>query len=165
GGARRDRTVGRSPARPAGFRRAGGGATARAADRRAGGAAAPGLALAEGGGGAQEVWIGEPGEPLPPGLPWVIGVGDAVHVRSDAEGRALVGGFLGEDRAVDPDRYDTPADDPWTHAVLETAERVFGVVGSDAQVRHHWAGLYPTTPDRHPIIDKLAEGLFAALGF
>jgi glycine/D-amino acid oxidase-like deaminating enzyme len=112
-----------------------------------------------------ELLIVEPAEPLPPGLPWLIGVGDAVHVRSDAEGRALVGGFLGEDRAVDPDRYDTRADDRWTHAVLETAERVFGVVGSDAQVRHHWAGLYPTTPDRHPIIDKLAEGLFAALGF
>ncbi|MGH3083979.1 MAG: NAD(P)/FAD-dependent oxidoreductase, partial [Gaiellaceae bacterium] len=27
------------------------------------------------------------------------------------------------------------------------------------------AGLYPTTPDRHPTIDQLADGLFAALGF
>jgi sarcosine oxidase subunit beta len=112
-----------------------------------------------------ELLIVEPAEPLPPGLPWLIGVEDAVHVRSDTKRRALVGGFLGEDRAVDPDRYDRRADDSWTRAVLETAERVFGVVGPDALVRHGWAGLYPGTPDRHPIIDQLAEGLFAALGF
>lgn len=112
-----------------------------------------------------ELLIVEPAAPLPPGLPWLIGVEDAVHVRSDAEGRALVGGFLGEDRTVDPDRYDERADDRWTQAVLETTERVFGVLGPDAQVRHGWAGLYPGTPDRHPIIDQLAEGLFAALGF
>ncbi len=112
-----------------------------------------------------EVLIVEPTEPLPPGLPWLIGVEDAVHVRSDTEGRALVGGFLGEDRAVDPDRYDRRADERWIHAVLDTAERVFGVVGPEALVRHGWAGIYPGTPDRHPIIDRLAEGLFTALGF
>jgi sarcosine oxidase, subunit beta len=112
-----------------------------------------------------ELLIVEPAEPLPPGLPWLIGVEDAVHLRSDTDGRALVGGFLGEDRTVDPDRYDGRADDRWTYAVLETAERVFRVVGPDALVRHGWAGLYPGTPDRHPIVDQLAEGLFAALGF
>jgi sarcosine oxidase subunit beta len=112
-----------------------------------------------------ELLVVEPAEALPLGLPWLIGVEDGVHLRSDADARALVGGFLGEDRAVDPDRYDTRADDRWTHAVLETAERVFGLVGPAAQVRHSWAGLYPTTPDRHPIVDQLAEGLFAALGF
>ena len=112
-----------------------------------------------------ELLIVEPAEPLPPGLPWLIGVEDAVHVRSDADRRALIGGFLGEDHVVDADHYDLRPDERWTRAVLETAERVFGVVGRDAQVRHGWAGLYPGTPDRHPIIDQLAEGLFAALGF
>ena len=112
-----------------------------------------------------ELLIVEPAEPLPPDMPWLIGVEDAVHVRSDTEGAALVGGFLGEDRAVDPDGYDKRADARWTLTVLETAERVLGVVGPDARVRHGWAGLYPGTPDRHPIIDQLAEGLFASLGF
>lgn len=112
-----------------------------------------------------ELLIVEPAEPLPPDLPWLIGVEDGVHVRNDAEGRVQVGGFLGEDRAVDPDRYDMHAHDDWMHAVLEAAEHAFGVVGPGAQVRHGWAGLYPTTPDRHPIIDRLADGLFAALGF
>jgi glycine/D-amino acid oxidase-like deaminating enzyme len=112
-----------------------------------------------------ELLIVEPAEPLPPDLPWLIGVEDGVHVRNDAEGRAQVGGFLGEDRAVDPDRYDLHADDDWVQAVLGAAEHAFGIVGPGAQVRHGWAGLYPTTPDRHPIIDCLADGLFAALGF
>lgn len=112
-----------------------------------------------------ELLIVEPAEPFPDGLPWLIGVDDEVHTRSDTDGRALVGGFLGEDRAVDPDRYRTHADDGWTRAVLAAAERVFGFVGPAARVRHGWAGLYPSTPDRHPIIDALADGLYVALGF
>ena len=112
-----------------------------------------------------ELLIVEPAEPLPPDLPWLIGVDDGVHVRSETEGRAQVGGFLGEDRAVDPDRYDVHPDGDWIHTVLEAAEHAFGIVGPSAEVRHGWAGLYPTTPDRHPIIDRLADGLFAALGF
>ena len=34
-----------------------------------------------------------------------------------------------------------------------------------ATVKRGWAGLFPGTPDRHPIIDRLADGLYAALGF
>jgi glycine/D-amino acid oxidase-like deaminating enzyme len=112
-----------------------------------------------------ELLIVEPAERYPEGLPWLIGVDDEVHTRSDTDGRALVGGFLGEDPSVDPDRYNTRADDGWARAVLAAAERAFGVVGLAAQVRHSWAGLYPSTPDRHPIIDALADGLYVALGF
>jgi sarcosine oxidase subunit beta len=112
-----------------------------------------------------ELLIVEPAERYPADLPWLIGVDDEVHTRSDTDGRALVGGFLGEDRAVDPDRYSMRAADGWTGAVLTTAGRVFGVVGPTAQVRHGWAGLYPSTPDHHPIIDELADGLYVALGF
>jgi sarcosine oxidase subunit beta len=112
-----------------------------------------------------ELLIVEPAERYPEGLPWLIGVDDEVHTRSDTDGRALVGGFLGEDLSVDPDRYSMRADDGWARAVLAAAERLFGVVGPAAQVRHGWAGLYPSTPDRHPIIDALADGLYVALGF
>ena len=112
-----------------------------------------------------ELLIVEPTEQLPHELPWLIGVDDAVHVRGDVAGRALVGGFLGEDRAVDPDTYDVRADPDWMRAVLKMAERVFGVVGPNSRVYEGWAGLYPGTPDRHPIIDRLAEGLFVSLGF
>jgi sarcosine oxidase, subunit beta len=95
----------------------------------------------------------------------LIAVEDAVHVRSDDPPHAQVGGFLGEDRAVDPDRYEPWAGQDWTRSVLETLARIFGVVGPESTVHRGWAGLYPTTPDRHPIIDRLADGLFAAVGF
>jgi glycine/D-amino acid oxidase-like deaminating enzyme len=112
-----------------------------------------------------ELLLVEPESPLPAGLPWLIAVEDAVHVRSDAAGRAQVGGFLGTDRAVDPDRFEESADERWSKAVLEAVRSTFGVIGSGARVIRGWAGLYPTTPDRHPIIDRLADGLFAAVGF
>ena len=112
-----------------------------------------------------ELILVEPAELLPAELPWLIGVEDSVHVRADDPPLAQVGGFLGEDRSVDPDRFETRVGEGWTHAVLEAATRVFGLVGADARVHRGWAGLYPTTPDRQPIIDRLADGLFAALGF
>ncbi len=112
-----------------------------------------------------ELLIVEPAAPLPEGLPWLIGVRDQVHLRPDAPGRALVGGFLGRDHAADPDDYEGRALPSWRRAVLETAERVLGVVGPRATVRQGWAGLYPSTPDRHPVIDRLGDGLYAAMGF
>lgn len=112
-----------------------------------------------------ELLLVEPPEPLPAGLPWLIAAEDAVHVRSDNPPYAQVGGFLGDDLAVDPDRYEPWAGEDWTLTVLETAARVFGVVGRESRVHRGWAGLYPTTPDRHPIVDRLTDGLFAAVGF
>jgi sarcosine oxidase subunit beta len=112
-----------------------------------------------------ELAVVEPRDALPAGLPWLIGVEDDVHLRPDTPGRVLVGGFLGRDEEVDPDRYETRADDGWTSAILATAERVFGIMRRDATVRHSWAGLYPGTPDRHPIVDRIGDGLFVALGF
>jgi sarcosine oxidase subunit beta len=112
-----------------------------------------------------ELLLVEPTRPYPAGLPWLIGVDDAVHTRADVDGLALVGGFLGVDRAVDPDAYETRADPTWAAAVLETVDRVFGLAGPDARIHRGWAGLYPGTPDRHPIIDRVADGVFVALGF
>jgi sarcosine oxidase subunit beta len=112
-----------------------------------------------------ELLLVEPTRPLPAGLPWLIATEDAVHVRNDDPPHVQVGGFLGGDLAVDPDRYEPWAGEAWTRGVLETTGRVFGVVGLDSRVHRGWAGLYPTTPDRHPIIDQLSDGLYAAVGF
>ena len=111
-----------------------------------------------------ELLIVEPSSPLPEGLPWLTGMTDEVHIRSDSPGRALVGGFLGEDRAVDPDDYEQRADSSWARTVLQTAERAFGVINADARIAHGWAGVYPSTPDHHPIIDRICEGAYVALG-
>jgi glycine/D-amino acid oxidase-like deaminating enzyme len=80
-----------------------------------------------------ELLIVEPAEPLPLDLPWLIGVEDGVHVRNDAEGRVQVGGFLGEDRAVDPDRYDMHAQDDWMRAVLSPTVPHLGAGADDAE--------------------------------
>ncbi len=87
-----------------------------------------------------------------------------MHLRPDAPGRALVGGFLGHDEAGDADAWSREADPAWSREVRAVATRVFGVISPDAPVRHGWAGLYPSTPDRLPIIDRLHEGLYGILG-
>jgi len=112
-----------------------------------------------------ELLIVEAAEPLPRSLPWLISMRDEVHVRPDVPGRALVGGFLGRNDPALPDRFHPRAEAGWTRQVLEAAGRTFGVVDGRATVRCGWAGLYPCSPDGHPIIDSLAGGLYAALGF
>src|SRR6201999_3560054 len=34
-----------------------------------------------------------------------------------------------------------------------------------ASVEHSWAGLYDMTPDAHPIVGRIADGVYAACGF
>lgn len=112
-----------------------------------------------------ELLIIEPANPLPAGTPWLIGVRDEVHMRPDTPGRALVGGFLGQDMEESPDEFDGRAGHVWAHRVLEKVGEVFGIIDSRARIRRGWAGLYPATPDRHPIIDQLLGGLYVTLGF
>ena len=111
-----------------------------------------------------ELLIVEPAAPLPADLPWLIGLTDQVHMRPDYPGRALLGGFLGHDEPGSMDGWATRADPEWTRDVLATTARVFGLVDERAVVRHGWAGIYCSTPDRHPIIDRLHPGLYSALG-
>jgi sarcosine oxidase subunit beta len=112
-----------------------------------------------------ELLLVEPKAPLPAGLPWLIGVADQVHLRPDVAGRALVGGFLGEDRPVDVDDFERRPDPGWRAKVLSKAAQAFGVTEDRPRVVRGWSGLYPSTPDRHPIIDRVNRGLFVASGF
>jgi sarcosine oxidase subunit beta len=36
---------------------------------------------------------------------------------------------------------------------------------ADVRIARAWAGLYDMTPDAHPIVGRVAEGVFAACGF
>ena len=36
---------------------------------------------------------------------------------------------------------------------------------ADATIENAWAGLYDMTPDAHPIVGRVAEGVYAACGF
>ncbi len=102
---------------------------------------------------------------LPPDLPWLIGPHGQVHIRREGTGRAQVGGFLGKDETVDPWAFDHDADEEWIGAVLTEVVRCFGIEVGRSSVLESWAGLYPSTPDQHPIIDRTDAGMVVVGGF
>ena len=102
---------------------------------------------------------------MPPGLPWLIGPQGQVHIRQEGMGRAQVGGFLGADETVDPAAFDHDADEEWIAAVLSEVAHCFGITVERSSVLESWAGLYPSTPDQHPIIDRTDAGMVVVGGF
>jgi sarcosine oxidase subunit beta len=106
-----------------------------------------------------------PSVPLPPDLPWLIGPLGQVHVRHDSVGRVQVGGFLGADETVDPLAFDQDADPSWITRVLDQTRETFGIEIERSSVIKSWAGLYPSTPDQHPIIDRTEAGMIIVGGF
>jgi len=112
-----------------------------------------------------QVLLARPTSPLPADLPWLIGPLGEVHIRQDVEGCALVGGFLGTDETVDPSAFEHDADEEWITAVLRQTKQSLGVEIERTSVIDSWAGLYPSTPDQHPIIDRTDAGLVVVGGF
>ncbi len=112
-----------------------------------------------------ELIVVQPEKPIPEAMPWLVDVDRQVHMRPDGQGRALVGGFLGVDEEVDPDGYDPRPDPDWVREVLRVANQSFGLVEPEAQVLRGWAGLYPSLPDHHPVIELSQPGLATAAGF
>jgi sarcosine oxidase subunit beta len=106
-----------------------------------------------------------PSVSLPPDLPWLIGPLGQVHVRRDDPGRVQVGGFLGVDETVDPQAFDQDSDPGWITGVLEQTRETFGIAVERSSVVKSWAGLYPSTPDQHPIIDWADAGMVVVGGF
>lgn len=104
-------------------------------------------------------------EPLPPDLPWLIDSVDEVHIRQDVPGRAQLGGFLHRDETVDRHAFDHDAEPGWIDRVLDGVDRRLGITVARDAVVESWAGLYPTTPDQHPIIDRAGDGLVVVGGF
>lgn len=112
-----------------------------------------------------ELIVVQPEKPVPEEMPWLVDVDGQVHMRPDGQGRALVGGFLGVDKEVDPDGYDPRPDPVWVRKVLRAAHESFGLVEPDTRVLRGWAGLYPSLPDHHPVIERSRPGLVTAAGF
>ena len=106
-----------------------------------------------------------PNVALPKDLPWLIGPGGQVHVRQDIAGRVQVGGFLGADETVDATAFDHDADEDWVAGVLEQLHQTLGIQIDRSSVVEGWAGLYPSTPDQHPIIDRTETGMVVVGGF
>lgn len=101
----------------------------------------------------------EPIPGLPRDLPLTIEAESGFHFRRRGDALVLA---MPEPQP----RWDTsPAVDPDLIAdkVARIAHRFPGAAG--VPIRRSWAGLYDMTPDAHPIIGTVAEGLYAACGF
>ena len=107
--------------------------------------------------------LGRPVERLPD-HPTVGDIARSFSFRPDGASMTLVG--FGEDEVADVDAYDQGVD----------MGRLPGVLGSlaarmpamaDSHFLGGWSGLFTTTPDWHPILDRAPgiEGVYCAVGF
>ena len=97
-------------------------------------------------------------------VPWLIDLDNQVHLRSNGRGLVLIGGFLGEDKSVDPQNYTRSASKVWVEKVLKQVHSSFGLTKKTATVIDSWAGLYPGTKDYLPVIERSKFGLLIAAG-
>ena len=94
-------------------------------------------------------------------------IGDVVNdmsPRPDAGNLTLIG--VGEDEYAEPDTFNQGVDMPMVERTFrKLVERMPGM--SAALFRGGWSGLFTTTPDWHPILDRVdgIEGLHLAVGF
>ena len=100
-----------------------------------------------------------PVEALPAGLPMTIEE-NGFHFRR--VGTELIRLAMAEPTL----RWDAPAEvredlvEDWRDRLAHRYPRA-----ADAPVRRAWAGFYDMTPDAHPIIGRVADGIYAACGF
>ncbi len=87
-----------------------------------------------------------------------------IYLRPDSGGITLVGSTENVQEASDPDHYE--------QGLSETEIARYYTSGAACLLplargvpRGSWAGIYDDTPDYHPILDRLAEGLYCAAGF
>ena len=88
-----------------------------------------------------------------------------IYFRPEADNLTLVGNGNREEEA-DPDTYNQRADMDFVQDVWgRLANRIPGI--EDGQLAHGYAGLYTTTPDLHPVIDRVdgIDGLYICTGF
>ncbi|MQF69219.1 FAD-binding oxidoreductase [SAR202 cluster bacterium AD-804-J14_MRT_500m] len=101
-------------------------------------------------------------------LPFHPGGGDMtnlIYFRPEGTDLTLVGNGNHEDEA-DPDNYNPRANMPYVEDVwTRLANRLPAI--QEAELFTGYAGLYTTTPDLHPVIDRVdgIEGLYICTGF
>ena len=94
-------------------------------------------------------------------------LGDVVNdlsARPDLGNLTLIG--VGEDEFVGPEEFNQGVDMPVVEKAVEgLVSRMPGM--SQALFRGGWSGLFTTTPDWHPILDRIegVDGLYCAVGF
>ena len=94
-------------------------------------------------------------------------VGDVVYdmsPRPDVGNITLIG--VGEDEEAEPESFNQGVDMPMVERTFENlTKRMPGM--ASALFRGGWSGLFTTTPDWHPVLDRVEgiEGLYLAVGF
>ena len=91
-------------------------------------------------------------------------IAQSFSFRPDGPSFTLMG--FGDDEEVELDNYNEAVDmDVMADAVSRLQRRLPDMAG--AYFRGGWSGLFTTTPDWHPILDKAPgiEGLYCAVGF
>jgi sarcosine oxidase subunit beta len=97
--------------------------------------------------------------PLPGSLPMVVEAESGFHFRR--RGDRLV---LAMPEAEPRWGFETEVDDTVFDDRLERLARRLPLAAG-ARVEEAWAGLYDMTPDAHPILGRVADGVYAACGF
>ena len=98
-----------------------------------------------------------------PNHPTVGDIAQSFSFRPEGSSMTMVG-FSEEDAAVD--NYNEGVDmDAMSETLGKLARRMPAM--ADSYFRGGWSGLFTTTPDWHPILDKVPgiEGLYCAIGF
>ena len=96
--------------------------------------------------------------------PTVGDIAQSFSFRPDGLGMTLMG--FGDDEEADLETYtQTVTMDDMSEALEKLRRRIPAM--SDAYFRGGWSGLFTTTPDWHPILDRVPgiEGLYCAIGF
>jgi glycine/D-amino acid oxidase-like deaminating enzyme len=96
---------------------------------------------------------------LPDDLPMVIEVETGFHFRRRGDRLLLA---MGD--PVPRWTFDTTVDDSLVPDRLERLARRYPPAAG-ATIERSWAGLYDMTPDAHPIVGRVADGVYAACGF
>ena len=107
--------------------------------------------------------LARPVEQLPH-HPTVGDIAQSFSFRPDGAGMTLMG--FGEDEEADVDTYNQGVGmDAVAEAISKLALRIPAM--ADSYFRGGWSGLFTTTPDWHPILDRVPgiEGLYCAVGF
>ena len=111
----------------------------------------------------QVVMLRRPEDEIPD-HPIIADVVNSLSARPDVGNLTLIG--VGEEESVGPDEYNQGVDMP---VVEETFANLVRRMPGMAQAlfRGGWSGLFTTTPDWHPILDRVKgiEGLYCAVGF
>ena len=94
-------------------------------------------------------------------------IGDVVNdmsPRPDAGNLTLIG--VGEDEEASPDTFNQGVDMPMVEATFEKLVKRMPGMGQ-ALFRGGWSGLFTTTPDWHPVLDRVEgiDGLYVSVGF